>query len=145
MTAENTARELDFLGSRVRILVDGDATEGRLGVIDQIDVPPGDMPPLHLHREADECFYVLEGEVTFYMPGVERRLGPGDFLHAPRGIPHTYRAGDKPGRWLVISQPAGFERFVADVSRLSEVTPERLATVAAEHDIEILAPPGTLP
>ena len=43
------------------------------------------------------------------------------------------------------STPAGFERFVAEVSALDAVDPEVLATVAAEHDIEILGPPGMLP
>jgi quercetin dioxygenase-like cupin family protein len=130
-----------FLGSRVRILAEG----GNLGVVDMIEVPAGDMPPLHIHHAEDECFYVLKGEVTLYMPGDERVLGPGDFLLAPRGIPHTYRVGEEPCHMLVVSQPAGFERFVAAVALLGEPDPETLTAVAAEHDIEILGPPGTLP
>ena len=137
--------ELIFLGSRVKILADGDATSGRLGAVDMLEVPAGDMPPLHVHHASDECFYILRGEVTLYMPGVERTLRAGDFLLAPRGIPHTYRVGDEPCHWLVVSQPAGFERFVAAVAELEAVDPERLGAIAAEHDIEILAPPGTLP
>jgi hypothetical protein len=46
---------------------------------------------------------------------------------------------------LVTSTPAGFERFVAEVVALDEVDPATLAAVAAEHGIEILAPPGALP
>ena len=64
---------------------------------------------------------------------------------APRGIPHTYRVGDRPARWLVTSIPAGFERFVAAVGALDEPDPATLGAVAAEHDIEILGPPGELP
>ncbi len=133
--------ELIFLGSRARILHEG----GNLGVVDMLEVPPGHMPPLHVHHAEDECFYVLKGEVTLYMPGEERTLGAGDFLLAPRGIPHSYRGGDEPCHMLVVSQPAGFERFVAAVARLDEPDPETLSAVAAEHDIEILGPPGTLP
>jgi quercetin dioxygenase-like cupin family protein len=133
--------ELIFLGSRARILHEG----GNLGVVDMLEVPPGHMPPLHVHHAEDECFYVLKGEVTLYMPGEERTLGAGDFLLAPRGIPHSYRVGDEPCHMLVVSQPAGFERFVAAVARLDEPDPETLSAVAAEHDIEILGPPGTLP
>ncbi len=141
MTTATTTDELIFLGSRVRILAEG----GNLGVVDMIEVPAGDMPPLHVHHASDECFYVLKGEATLYMPGVERTLRPGDFIIAPRGIPHTYRVGDEPCHWLIVSQPAGFERFVADVAALEDPGPEQLAAVAAEHDIEILGPPGTLP
>ncbi len=36
-------------------------------------------------------------------------LRPGEFALTPRGVPHTYRVGDEPARWLVTSTPAGFE------------------------------------
>ena len=39
----------------------------------------------------------------------------------------------------------GFERFVAAVGALDEPDPATLGAVAAEHDIEILGPPGELP
>ncbi len=136
--------ELMFLGSRARILADGDPTGG-LGVVDMVEVPAGDMPPLHVHRASDECFYVMDGELTLFLPGEERRLRAGDFFLAPRGVPHSYRVGDEACRMLVVSQPAGFERFVAAVARLDVPDPDRLAAIAAEHDIEILGPPGLLP
>jgi quercetin dioxygenase-like cupin family protein len=145
VTAATTTDELDFLGARARILAGGDSTGGSLGLVDMIEVPAGDMPPLHVHHESDEGFYVVDGELTLYMPGVERTLRAGDFLLAPRGIPHTYRVGDGPCHMLALSQPSGFERFVADVAALETPDPAALAAIAAEHDIEILGPPGTLP
>ena len=30
---------------------------------------PGDTPPLHLHADEDETFYVLDGEVTLHIAG----------------------------------------------------------------------------
>jgi mannose-6-phosphate isomerase-like protein (cupin superfamily) len=145
MTAQTTPRELDFLGSRARILLDGSAGDSRLGLVDMVEVPAGHMPPLHVHHAEDEGFYVVDGEVTLLMPGSEVTLRAGDFFLAPRGVPHAYRVGDAPARWLVTSSPAGFERFVAAVAALPEPDPARLAAVAAEHEIEILGPPGTLP
>lgn len=133
--------ELEFLGARVRIL---DGTD-ELGLVDMIEVPAGDCSPLHVHHRHDEGFYVLAGEVTLHLPGRAVTLGPGDFLNAPKGIPHAYAVGDRPARWLVTSQPAGFERFVAAVAALDAVDPEILAAVAAAHDIEILGPPGARP
>ena len=137
MTNATTTEELIFLGSRVKVLAHG--------IVEMIEVPAGDMPPLHVHHSSDECFYVIDGEVTLYLPGAERTLGPGDFILAPRGVPHTYRVGEEPCHWLVVSQPAGFERFVAAVAALDAPTPDELAAIAADHDIEILGPPGTLP
>jgi len=133
--------ELDFLGARARVLASGEP----LGLVDMVAVPAGQMPPLHVHHVEDEGFYVMAGEVTLFMPGEQVTLAAGDFFLAPRGVPHSYRVGDAPARWLITSTPGGFERFVADVAALGDVDPERLTAVAAEHDIEILGPPGTLP
>jgi quercetin dioxygenase-like cupin family protein len=141
MSATTRPEELDFIGSRARIL----ASEERLGLVDMVEVPAGQMPPLHVHHREDEGFYVMAGEVTLFMPGDQVTLAAGDFFLAPRGVPHSYRVGDAPARWLIISTPGGFERFVADVAALGELDPERMTAVAAEHDIEILGPPGRLP
>ncbi len=137
--------ELDFLGSRARILASGDAAQGQPGVIDMIEVPAGHMPPLHVHHSHDEGFYLLEGEATLYMPGEQVTLRAGDYFLSPRGVPHAYRVGDRPARWLVISNPAGFERFVAEVAEGGIEDPAALTQAAARYDIEILGPPGMLP
>jgi quercetin dioxygenase-like cupin family protein len=145
MSTPTQSHEVIFLGARARIVADGESTGGRLGLVDMIEIPAGDMPPLHVHHSSDEGFYVLDGELTLYMPGGERTLRAGEFLLAPRAVPHTYRVGDAGCRVLVTSLPSGFERFVAEVSDLGEPDPDRLTALAAEHDIEILGPPGTLP
>jgi len=144
-TSPAAADQLEFLGSRVRLLVSADETGGRFSLTDFLEVPAGQMPPLHVHHAEDEIFYVVDGAVTLYLPGREIECGPGDCVLAPRGVPHAYRVGDRPARWLVMSSPAGFERFVAGVAALDELDPPTLTAVAAEHDIEILGPPGMLP
>ena len=136
MTVATSAPTVDFLGSRARLLADD--------LVEMNDIPVGDMPPLHTHHAEDEGFYVLEGEVILYLPGEEVRLRAGDFFLAPRGTPHTYRVVDGPAR-LLVTHTDGFADFVVSVSELAEPDPAVLAAVGAEHDIEILGPPGTLP
>jgi quercetin dioxygenase-like cupin family protein len=136
---------LTFIDVPARVLIDGDETGGSYGLVDMVSLPPGHMPPLHVHHTHDEGFYVLEGSVTLYTPDAEVTLGPEDAYLAPRGIPHTYRVGDEECRMLHTSRPAGFERFVAAVDGLEQVDPATLAATAAEHDIEILGPPGAMP
>jgi quercetin dioxygenase-like cupin family protein len=131
---------LNFLGSPARVL----ASTEEFGLV-HIDHPAGDMPPLHVHHDEDEGFYCLGGEITLYLPGESVTLRPGDFFLAPRGVPHTYETGADGCRVLVSSSPGGFERFVAAVAALEEITPEILGGVAAEHRIEILGPPGARP
>ena len=134
-----------FLGTRCRILATSDSTGGTYGLVDMIEVPAGDMPPLHVHHTHDEGFLLLEGELSLFLPGREIALPPSEFVLAPRGVPHAYQVGEAPARWLNISTPAGFEQFVADVAALDELRPEALAATAAAGGIEILGPPGTMP
>jgi quercetin dioxygenase-like cupin family protein len=136
---------MDFLGCSVRILASGDTARSEIGIVDMIEVPAGHMPPLHVHHNEDEAFYLLQGEATLYMPGEQLTLRPGDYFTAPRGVPHSYRVGDAPARWLIISSPAGFERFVAEVAEGAIADPAELVEAAARYDIEIIGPPGTLP
>jgi quercetin dioxygenase-like cupin family protein len=110
-----------------------------------LDAPAGDMPPLHAHRNEDEGFYVVAGELTLFLSGTELRLRPGDFVLAPCGVPHSYRVESGPARYLVMTTPAGFEGFVRDVAALDAADPERLAAIAAHHGIDVLGPPGMLP
>jgi quercetin dioxygenase-like cupin family protein len=157
MPSATATQPLWFLQDLVTIHLRGEDNDGRIGLVEST-MPPHDEPPLHVHREHDEGFYVLEGEVTVFLPGEEHVLRAGEFLLAPRGVPHTYRAGDAGARALVHSSPAGFEAFVEAVSQPADApvlpepagppTPEqaaRLTAVAAEHGIEILGPPGMRP
>ena len=139
------AEELVFLGSRCRILATSESTGGDYGLVDMIEVPAGDVPPLHVHHTHDEGFLLLEGEVSLFLPGREIALRPGEYVLAPRGVPHTYQVGEAPARWLNLSTPAGFEQFVEHVAALEELTPEALTATAGARGIEILGPPGTMP
>ena len=83
-------------------------------------------------------------------------LSAGDFLLAPRGVPHTIRnTGPDELRVLLVSTPAGFEDFVQAFGTpalthelpVLEGPPDvgRVAALAAENGIDILGPPGMLP
>ena len=144
MPVQSPTPALDFLGSRARVLCDAEASGGMLGLV-VMDVPAGDQSPLHVHHAEHEGFYVLDGEVTLYLPGEEVTLGAGDFFLAPRGVPHAYAVGERPARWLVTSSPAHFEAFVRDVAAAGPLEPPALGALAAQHQIEILGPPGARP
>ena len=83
-------------------------------------------------------------------------LSAGDFLLAPRGVPHTIRnTGSEDVRMLIMSTPAGFEDFVQAFGTpalthelpVLEGPPDigRAAALAAENGIDLLGPPGMLP
>jgi quercetin dioxygenase-like cupin family protein len=143
-----------FIDNLATVLLDGDQTGGAYGIT-EIAGRQGDMPPLHVHRAEDEAFVVLEGDVSVYVGDEHRVVRAGEAAFAPRDVPHTYRVESATARWLAIGNPAGFERFVravAEPAPVSEIPPigrvhdpERLGRLAAEHDIELLGPPGMVP
>lgn len=76
-------------------------------VVEVLAVPAGDpAPPLHLHPNTDEAFYVAEGEATFLLDDRQLSLTSGGFVFVPRGAPHTvWNSGDGLARGLLIISP----------------------------------------
>lgn len=72
---------------------------------------PNAGPPLHLHRDVDEAFFVLEGHYDFHCGEDRIEAGPGAFVLLPRGLPHRYRAGADGGRVLMFFPPGGAEDY----------------------------------
>src|SRR4051812_4446602 len=65
------------------------ASSPQLGTTEVI-IHPGDEPPMHVHKNEDEWFYLISGEVTFHVGGESHLGGAGAFVSFPRGIPHTF-------------------------------------------------------
>jgi mannose-6-phosphate isomerase-like protein (cupin superfamily) len=143
-----------FIDNLATVHIDGDASGGAYSLV-EVTSPGGSMPPLHVHHDDDETFFVQEGELRLFHSGTEVTLTAGQSALAPRGVPHTYRVESERARYLVISSPAGFEQFVRTASDDAPnnelppagraVDPGQLAAAAAAHGIEILGPPGALP
>ena len=145
-----------FYGDLVVVLVSGEETGGRFCLVEFLQ-PPGEWTPLHVHKDADQTQYVLEGELTVYLPGRSFVVGPGECVNTPMRVPHTeWVTSAGPARVLDVNAPAGFDEFVAAAGEpAAELTlppaegpppdVERLTALAAEHEIEVLGPPGSLP
>ena len=77
-----------------------------------ITMAPGrDGPGAHVHKDEDDSFYVLEGEITFGLGDEEVVAPPGTFVLVPPGVEHTFaNRSSEPARILNIHAPAGFDR-----------------------------------
>jgi mannose-6-phosphate isomerase-like protein (cupin superfamily) len=96
---------VNVLGAEVRIKSGGDS---RHVLVADHAVPAGYGVPFHVHDAEDEAFFVLEGEVTFECDEGVAHLGPGGFIHLPRGCHHSFRnETQSPARMLVIGSPGG--------------------------------------
>ena len=141
-----------FLGSLVTIKASSEDTSGRMAVVEHLS-PRGSGSPLHVHRNEDESFYVLEGELTLWVDGQTIVAQAGSFVYGPRDVPHTFIVSSEEARFLLIAEPAGFDDFVRTIGEPAQqlVIPPpateppdiaALSAIAAQHGIEVLGPPG---
>jgi quercetin dioxygenase-like cupin family protein len=55
-------------------------------------------PPMHIHRDATEAFYVSEGEYLIFIDDQETRCPAGSFVYIPAGAVHGFRVGAAPSK-----------------------------------------------
>jgi mannose-6-phosphate isomerase-like protein (cupin superfamily) len=130
-----------------RILVDGERSGGAWW-LGEFREDPGFMTALHFHYQQDEQFFVLEGVLSVYVDGKWLDLEPGTVAVIPHGVHHAQgNMGAKPVRFLGSGNPAGFERFFAELdgvaSRVPPTDPQFRAEVAqllARFDTKPLGP-----
>ena len=106
---------VSFAGATILVRVPSDANGGAFSLFEE--VPPLLDTPLHVHRDEDELFYVLEGKHVFRVGDEEYAVGPGGLVFAPRGVPHSQRrVVPNAGRQLVLTTPGGFEGFFRELA-----------------------------
>ena len=97
-------------------------------------------PPLHVHRNEDEAWYVLDGDFEMRIGERIVRATPGSLVFGPKGVPHHYtKLSEGPGKLLEIFSPAGFERCFEELAGLTDVG--RMREIALQYQMEILGPP----
>ncbi len=91
---------------------------------------------LHLHRDEDEAWYVLEGRLGFRIGDEELEAGPGEGVLVHRGTPHSYwNAGSARARYLIVMGPRT-ARLVEDLHRPGATD---FAALFEQHGSELLA------
>ena len=71
----------------------------------------GFTAPPHYHKLEDESFYLLEGEIDFYISDKKVKASAGEFVVLPRNIPHHFELVTETAKALMLITPAGFEIF----------------------------------
>ena len=87
-----------------------------------------------------DSFYVLEGTLTVSLAEGAVEVPADGYARVPAGHAHTFsNPGGEPVRALNISAPGGIELYVMKVAEAmadGTLTPELMAAVGAEHDME---------
>ena len=109
-------------------------------------------PPIHIHHQTDEGFYVMAGHVGFVLDGVTTYGKPGTHVMVPKGHSHSFwNAGVRPAKCLLIISPPGFEQYFRELAaqlgdiNTQEGSIEVRKKLSEKYDIEVVGPPTGLP
>jgi mannose-6-phosphate isomerase-like protein (cupin superfamily) len=119
----------------------GDDTRGAFTLL-EADEPPGFGPPMHIHRDCDEAFYVVAGEYHIFIGDDEHVCPAGSFVFIPQDTVHGFRVGDVASRKLNLYAPAAMVGYFDDLSAAIErgAADEELAGIAERHGVEVTGP-----
>lgn len=128
--------------SRVITKATGADTHEHVSLFEFIQEPGGFGPSPHIHREREELFYVLEGEVDILVGEQVVKCQPGGFVLVPRGMPHTFaNRGARRAKLLIMFCPAGqrekyFEALAQLMKDGEKPDPQALAELLRQYDQE---------
>jgi mannose-6-phosphate isomerase-like protein (cupin superfamily) len=98
---------------------DGSRTRGTLAVI-EFEAPGAFASPVpHIHRNHEEGFYVLEGELEFTVGGERITAPAGTFVMVPIGVLHTFgNARAERVRFLATMSPDFYVQYFDEIAPL---------------------------
>ena len=136
------ARVIDVGGFDVTVHADADSTAGLFSLIETGEREVGGGPPLHVHRDCAESFYVLAGRYAMILDGREFECPAGSFVFVPKGMTHTFRTLDAGSRKLNLYTPAGmvgyFDELAAGIA--AGMDEAELDRIASRYEMDVVGP-----
>lgn len=141
-----------FLCTSIKILVSASDGNDDLCVVEH-RMPRGEAPPLHVHRNEDEVFVLIDGRMRMQLDGRTIHLEKGEAAVAPKGLPHSFVVESEEARVLTITKGHDFETMLRSMSRPAPEnslppqmgpTPELVAALTdacRRHNIDLVGPP----
>ena len=88
-------RSIDLGNFAMVVKATADDTGGAFSLLEAAE-PAGFGPPMHIHHDAAEAFYVLDGEYLIFVEDREFACPAGSFIYIPAGLRHGFRVGTVP-------------------------------------------------
>jgi mannose-6-phosphate isomerase-like protein (cupin superfamily) len=135
-------RDIDMGNFRMSLKASGEDTGQAFSLL-EAEEPPDFGPPMHIHQDAAEAFYVVSGEYIIFIGDDEYVCPAGSFIYIPAGAPHGFRVGAVASRKLNIYAPAAmvgyFDELAAAIAR-DEMDDETLGGIARRYGMEVIGP-----
>lgn len=134
-------RSIDLGGFRMSVKATSDDTRGAFSLLEASE-PPDFGPPLHIHRDADEAFFVVSGEYIIFVEGRDFTCPAGTFIYIPKGLVHGFRVGKVASRKLNLYTPAAMIGYFDDLAAaLKGGADERaVSEIAQRYSMEVVGP-----
>ncbi len=140
-----------FNGGLGLLKATADQTEGRFTAF-ELRLPKDFASPLHVHKNEDEFFLVLAGEIRLQHGADVVEGVAGSLVYTPRGINHAFRVDSQEARLLLFFGPAGVEGFFREAATparslslppVDEPVPDRatLVEMMSRHGTPVVGPP----
>jgi mannose-6-phosphate isomerase-like protein (cupin superfamily) len=126
-------------GERFAIRTSAKETEGAFTVLEVVADPRNGVP-MHIHKNEDEHFVVLEG--TLHLANGDTMLDAraGTAVTVSKGVPHAWcNLTDRPLRMLVIFSPGHVEGLFREVA--ARKSDDDIAAIADKFGCLIVGPP----
>lgn len=130
--------ELRWMGETLtHFLATGAQTGGAFALVDE-RAKRGVSVPLHKHDDDMESFFVLEGEIAFFLGGQSAVRAPaGSFVHIPGGTIHGFRIESEKARYLILTTPRHEQFYRAITSAVPHAAIDDAVIGKACHDYGI--------
>jgi mannose-6-phosphate isomerase-like protein (cupin superfamily) len=120
-------------------------------VVMEMTLPAGAAPPLHVHHDLDDSWYLLDGQMVVRSREHLLLARRGRWLSVPRGVQHAFRVvGGKPARILAVHDNDSFLELVRDLGEPAGARTlppptggpgfDELFRSLAEHDVSVVGP-----
>jgi mannose-6-phosphate isomerase-like protein (cupin superfamily) len=133
------ARTIEVGGFEVIVHADAADTDDRFSLIETAETAIGAGPPLHVHRDAAESFYVIAGRYVMHLDGRDFECPAGSFVYVPIGMPHTFRTDAVGSRKLNLYTPGAMVGYFDDLAAALRdgVDEAGLDAIAGKHGMEV--------
>lgn len=138
------AELLDLGNFEAVVLASASDTSNAFTLLQTQNEPTGFGPPMHIHHDAAEAFFVLEGTYRMFVDDRQEECPSGTFVYVPRGTAHTFTVvSEIPGKKLNIFAPAAMQGFFEDLAAAEAggaVSAEDLEAISTRHHMQVVGP-----
>lgn len=135
-------RPIDLGNFQMTVKATGDDTAGAFTLL-EANEPPGFGPPLHIHTNAAEAFYVLDGVYRIFIEDDVFECPTGSFIFIPAGRRHGFQVADVPSRKLNLYAPAamiGYFDELSDLIAAGDPDPVAIERIGQRHGVVVVGP-----